>query len=326
MPRQSTVYEVLIASPSDVSIERVILSEVVDDWNSANSRARGTSLQALRWEIDAMPGIGDRPQGILNEQLVKGADLLMGVFHAKLGTPTGKALSGTAEEIEEFRAQGKPVLLYFSKANIPLDHDPDQLRMLREYQKTLQSNTLYSSFANPEELRRQAARDLANQANRLPIPTSKSGLDASKRGVGGLQTYPQGHGKPIGLITSPTDGTEVLQKIVVSGRIDSLHLDLRVWLVIKTPVGDHYPQCRISLDRAEWHHEVRIGRLQWGSDNGAVYEILLIATAADADYKFDQYVRGDGNSRDGFGGFLPVDIEILDSKRVVRQDKPESSK
>jgi len=50
MARQSTVYEVLIASPSDVIAERLILSEVLQDWNSAHARARGISLQALRWE------------------------------------------------------------------------------------------------------------------------------------------------------------------------------------------------------------------------------------------------------------------------------------
>src|ERR1700735_4926027 len=102
MPRQSTVYEILIASPSDVITERVVLAEVVQDWNSANARTRGISLQALRWELDATPDIRDRAQSIINEQL-GGADMLVGVFHARLGYPTGKALSGTVEEIEHFR-------------------------------------------------------------------------------------------------------------------------------------------------------------------------------------------------------------------------------
>ncbi|MFO7659441.1 MAG: hypothetical protein R6V77_00850 [Candidatus Cloacimonadaceae bacterium] len=52
----------------------------------------------------------------MNQQLVKSCDLVIGAFWTKLGTPTGKAESGTAEEIEQFRAEGKPVLLYFSSA------------------------------------------------------------------------------------------------------------------------------------------------------------------------------------------------------------------
>ena len=62
MPRQSTVYEVLIASPSDVGRERTVLAEVLEDWNSANSRTPNTSLQALRWELDGVPASGHRPQ------------------------------------------------------------------------------------------------------------------------------------------------------------------------------------------------------------------------------------------------------------------------
>jgi hypothetical protein len=90
MPRNSTVYEVL-ASPSDVLTERIILTEVIEDWNSANSRARGISLQALRWELDSVPATGARTQAIINKQLVKDADIVLAVFGARLGTPTGEA-------------------------------------------------------------------------------------------------------------------------------------------------------------------------------------------------------------------------------------------
>jgi hypothetical protein len=167
MSRRSTVYEILIASPSDVVAERTILAEVIEDWNSANSRTYGISLQALRWELDSVPATGDRVQAILNRQLVEGADILMGVFWARLGTPTGKAVSGTAEEIEHFRNRQKPVLLYFSEANIPHRHDAEQLRLLNEYRVRLEPDTLLSRFHDGADLRRRAARDLANTINGL---------------------------------------------------------------------------------------------------------------------------------------------------------------
>src|SRR5436309_1247599 len=168
MPRQSTVYEVLIASPSDVGRERTVLAEVLEDWNSANSRTRNTSLQALRWELDGVPSSGDCPQQILNKQLVEKADILMAVFWMRLGTPTGAAPSGTAEEIEYFRKLGKPVFLYFSEADIPHHHDPNQLRLLKEYRNKLTAdNFVPPSFRDVEELRRRAARDLAHVMNEL---------------------------------------------------------------------------------------------------------------------------------------------------------------
>jgi len=167
MPRRSLVYEVLIASPSDVKKERAVLAEVLEDWNSGHSRSRGISLQALGWELDAVPASGGRPQEILNRQLVENGDILLAVFWTRLGTPTGKALSGTVEEIEHFRRQGKRVLLYFSEADIPHDHDAEQLRLVKDYRKSVESDTLYKTFKGTEDLRRQATRDLARIINEL---------------------------------------------------------------------------------------------------------------------------------------------------------------
>jgi len=178
MPRNSTVYEILIASPSDVVAERTTLAEVIEDWNSANSRARSISLQALRWELDGVPATGAPPQQILTKQLVKDSDILLGVFWARLGTPTGNAASGTAEEIEEFRNRGKPVLLYFSEGTIPHNHDPEQFRLLNEYRSRLSSDTLFSTFRNVEELRRKVTRDLANTVNRLEATSVSASAEA----------------------------------------------------------------------------------------------------------------------------------------------------
>jgi hypothetical protein len=171
MPRQSTVYEVLIASPSDVITERAVLTEVVEDWNSANSRSRAISLQAIRWELDAVPSVGDTPQHIINKQLVENADVLVVVFWTRLGTPTGGALSGTVAEIEHVRSHGKRVLLYFSDADIPHKHDVDQFRLLKEYQKSLGDQALYQTFSGADDLRRRSSRDLARIVNELTSKT-----------------------------------------------------------------------------------------------------------------------------------------------------------
>lgn len=167
MSRETIVYEVLIASPSDVKDERGVLKEVVEDWNSAHSRAHAISLQPRLWELDSMPAAGDRPQEILNKQLVEKANILLAVFWTRLGTPTGQAPSGTVEEIEHFRHHGKPVLLYFSEADIPHGHDPEQFHCLKNYRKSLQNDTLYKTFRGSEDLRRQATRDLARIVNEL---------------------------------------------------------------------------------------------------------------------------------------------------------------
>lgn len=122
-------------------------------------------------------------------------------------------------------------------------------------------------------------------------------------------------------ILEPADGAEVYQRLTVKGSIEALHPDLRAWLVVGTPVGDHYPQCRVSRSSPQFEHEVRIGRLQQGSDEGAEYVIHLVAADADGDSAFYNYLK---SGRDGFGPMLPSDAIVLDSKRVTRRDiRPE---
>lgn len=159
--RTATVLRVLIASPSDVVEERQILTDVVLDWNATHSAAESIVLMPVKWETHAHPAAGDYPQGIINKQIVDDCDILIGAFWSRLGTATPVAPSGTAEEIERLRSKGKNVLLYFSTAPLPQSHDPEQWRMLKDYQRTLQKDALYWNFSTPEELYRLASRHLA---------------------------------------------------------------------------------------------------------------------------------------------------------------------
>jgi hypothetical protein len=126
-----------------------------------------------------------------------------------------------------------------------------------------------------------------------------------------------GDSHPEARILEPADRAEVYYCVTARGRIDALSFDLRMWLVVGTPVGDNYPQCRVSRDSPEWEHEVRIGLLQWGSNEGAEYEIKLVAAAADGDAAFYNYLK---SGRDGFGPLLPSDSRVLDARRVTRRD------
>jgi len=153
MARTAIVLNLLIASPSDVGQERNVVTDVIHAWNAAHYQNTGILLHAVRWETHSYPASGDRPQAILNEQIVELGDILIGIFGYKLGTPTGTAQSGTIEEIEEFRKAGKYVALYFSKADIPRSADRDQLKALEAYQRERQKDTLYGTFGTAEELR-----------------------------------------------------------------------------------------------------------------------------------------------------------------------------
>jgi hypothetical protein len=195
MARTAIVLNVLIASPSDVGEERNVVTDVIHAWNAAHYQTTGTMLHAVRWETHSYPASGDRPQAILNKQIVESGDILIGIFGYKLGTPTGTAQSGTIEEIEEFRKAGKYVALYFSKADVPRSADRDQLKALEDYQRERQNDTLYGTFGTAEELRLLVTQHLpkivADVSAGLESPASATALPQAHSGNGARVAFSQ---------------------------------------------------------------------------------------------------------------------------------------
>ncbi len=175
MARAGIVLSVLISSPSDVAPECATILTAIRDWNSSHSSDTGIVLEPVQWQTHAYPESGDRPQALINKQIVDESDMVIAVFGHRIGTTTGAAQSGTIEEIERLRAKGKHVAVYFSDAPVPRDHDPDQLRLLNEYRQSLKSNTLYWIFENSEALYRLISQHLAKSVQRLHQELMASG-------------------------------------------------------------------------------------------------------------------------------------------------------
>lgn len=115
MPYEAIVYNVMIASPSDVEEERRTISDVIIKWNYTHSMNSGKVLLPLGWETHSAPLLGTRPQAVINDTVLKHADVLVGIFKDRLGSPTRREDSGTIEEINVHHSLGKPVLLYFGE-------------------------------------------------------------------------------------------------------------------------------------------------------------------------------------------------------------------
>lgn len=87
LPFSATVFNVLIASPSDVPEEREAIARSLHEWNSLNSFETGKVLLPVMWESHSVPVMGGRPQAIINEQVVRDCDMLIGAFWTRLGSP-----------------------------------------------------------------------------------------------------------------------------------------------------------------------------------------------------------------------------------------------
>jgi hypothetical protein len=168
MAYEATIYRILIASPSDVVAERKAIPEVISAWNATHSEDYGAVLLPVMWETHSTPEMGDRPQAIINKQIVASCDLLVGAFWTRIGTHTGVAESGTVEEIGEIRSAGKPVLLYFSSAPVALDSvDPEQYKLLNSFKKKCQADGLTEKYDSITELREKLMRHLSSVVRKI---------------------------------------------------------------------------------------------------------------------------------------------------------------
>jgi len=156
------ILTVLVASPGDVPTARGVVRAEIEGWTrSALRRALGVELRAKLWELDSVPelGTGDAQQ-VLNRQLLDEADILIAVFHARLGTATARAASGTAEEIEGAIARGMPVHVFVDLGGVPRDHDPQQLAELNDFLTSLRERGLIGDFRSDDELARKVRQAL----------------------------------------------------------------------------------------------------------------------------------------------------------------------
>jgi hypothetical protein len=168
MPTQSRVYRVMIGSPSDLTEERQAATDAVNEWNAQHADAEGAVLLPVKWETHAIPTSGVRPQSAINDQLVDRCDILVGMFWTKLGTSTGVAGSGTAEEIDRFVAAGKPAMLYFSRRKISKNRiDPKQAAKLKKFKAATYKEALVGSFDSVADLKRVLIRDLTRQVRMI---------------------------------------------------------------------------------------------------------------------------------------------------------------
>ena len=165
MGYNASVFNVMIASPSDVASERLIVREVIYDWNAVHSEEKSMVLLPVESESHSSPEMG-RPQEIINRQTVDKCDLLVGIFGTRIGTDTGEYDSGTIEEIERHNALGKPMMIYFSKElGDPDTFDSDQYTKLKEWKKKNESRWLYETYNDDADFKGKFYRQLEIKVN-----------------------------------------------------------------------------------------------------------------------------------------------------------------
>ncbi|MDP9471435.1 MAG: DUF4062 domain-containing protein [Chloroflexota bacterium] len=171
MPYQAMVFEILQAGPGDVFEERRAIAEAIETWTQRHGYQMGVVMRPVMWETDTYPELGGDPQAIINKQLAGRCDAVIAVFATRLGTGTPRAPSGTAEEIERFHSQGKPVAIYFSEGSADLTRlDAVQFQALQDYRRALKDRGMYRSYRSIPDLRRLIDQHLVALGYSLQAP------------------------------------------------------------------------------------------------------------------------------------------------------------
>jgi hypothetical protein len=152
MPVPAMRLRAFVMSPSDTRAERDALEKVAAEINRSIGSDLGLVLELIRWESHFRPGIDSDAQAVINRQLLP-PDIFIAVFWTRLGTPTPRAPSGTAEEfnmaVDAWESNREvEILTYFNAKEIPpRDIDPDQLSALRQFRAEVEGRgVLVSEF------------------------------------------------------------------------------------------------------------------------------------------------------------------------------------
>lgn len=154
MPKDVTLYKLLISCPGDVKEEIRIVNEVVVEFNDMFSDTLGITILPKHWSKSSYPQSGGKPQALLNDQFVNGCDAAVAIFWTRFGSPTDEYGSGTEEEIEIMLKSKKQVFMYFSDKPIsPSDYDTEGYKKIQAFREKYKDRGKYETYSSAEEFR-----------------------------------------------------------------------------------------------------------------------------------------------------------------------------
>lgn len=173
------VVRVIAVSPGDVPRERKRLAVVIEELNRNLAREMGFELRLWRWETDASPGLHlEGTQGLIDEAMrMEDADVVVGIFLNRLGTPTRSAGSGTAHELRRawdlWKNHGRPqVFVYYCqrKTRLRTSAEAAQLLALLKFREATPSEQLWWEYDTATAFERDVRQHISGYLHKLAKP------------------------------------------------------------------------------------------------------------------------------------------------------------
>jgi hypothetical protein len=168
MPELVQLFRVFVAAPSDVDEEHEIIRGQIEQWNRDHGPLSQARVEFTNWRTHSHPAAGSRPQSLINKQVVDKSDIVVGIFNARFGSPTGVADSGTEEEIRRSIKRNKMVMVYF--ANLPLPRrrkERHEFAQIEGFKHRLGKNAVYHTYTDMPTFEAAFRQHLAAAMNEL---------------------------------------------------------------------------------------------------------------------------------------------------------------
>ena len=183
VPEHVRLVRVVAVSPGDVHAERKLLAAVIEELDRRLAPQHGCRLELWRWETDAYPGLHlDGPQGLIDDLMrIDDADLVVGIFWKRFGTPTSDAGSGTEHELRRawaaWQTRAHPqVMVYFCERKFSPKNalEAAELQKLLSFREAMPKEQLwwtYTTRLNFERAVREHLTAFIQTAHRPTAPT-----------------------------------------------------------------------------------------------------------------------------------------------------------
>jgi tetratricopeptide (TPR) repeat protein len=208
------ILRVVVVSPSDTQQERDSLPAILDELNEGIADELGMRLELWRWEDDAHPGLHrDGPQAVIDDQMeIEEADLVIGLFWQRYGTPTADGLPGTVHEISKAIAaaaangSARPSISVYireAESRIKTADDARQVAQLLDYLQGLRRQLLTNAYLGVDDFRTRIRKDLTAFVRQM-APRQRASV------AGGI---PLNDLFPIPRLTDAVDRSAVAEKL-----------------------------------------------------------------------------------------------------------------
>lgn len=261
MPYSATVRRLLISCPGDIPAEDMhIVQKSINRWNGIYGPSFASSVVPISWGTHAAAEFGRSPQEALNDQLVDQCDICIAMFANRLGTPTGRAESGTAEEIQRLHEAGRYVGILRSRRQADMASvDLEQAQRLARYLDSIREVALVLEYRTDSELENHVdaiivaavTRDRARADVQIETtPTSKA--PAAHSGTVGSQGEAQLWAR--------------IESVELARSVRAFASGSRQWKLVLTNTG------------AGPAHNVRFSLESLDGDQGGVWEVVSDGT------------------------------------------------